>query len=300
MGNHKNQNGVSRYYGPLIAISIGLVRATVSIMEASRDVRESRRGISLFPRPGARFELVLVLVMFNGIMSVRAQSAAHAGDSQMRQVAPPPMSPNSRESSSQGEFADLKLSHPVRQLAHWAGLPPKTIFHLCWDFNFLLMLGLIFWKGGPLLAEALQARSRLIRRAIDDAQQLAADAANRLAQVEKRGAQLDSEIAAIRAHADVEMNCEEQVLNTRTTEDIRRIMEYSQSEIDRATQRALYALKAFAADLGIHIARQSIKVDETMDRELVKGFFEGLRDQELAQTTVQPQVQYDRALAART
>ena len=162
------------------------------------------------------------------------------------------------------------------------------------------MLVLIFWKGGPLLAEALQARSRLIRRAIDDAQQLAADAANRLAQVEKRGAQLDSEIAAIRAHADVEMNYEEQVLNTRTTEDIRRIIEYSQSEIDRATQRARQELKAFAADLGIHLARQSIKIDEITDRELVKGFFEGLGDQELAQTTVQPQIQHDRALAART
>ena len=73
------------------------------------------------------------------------------------------------------------------------------------------MLVLIFWKGGPLLAEALQARSRLIRRAIDDAQQLAADTANRLAQIEKRGAQLDSEIAALRAHAGVEMNYEEQV-----------------------------------------------------------------------------------------
>jgi F0F1-type ATP synthase membrane subunit b/b' len=181
-----------------------------------------------------------------------------------------------------------------------AGLPPNTIFHLCWDFNFFWMLALIFWKGGPLLAGVLQARSRLIRRAIDDAQRLAEDAAKRLAQVEKRWAQLDSEIAAIRALAEVETKYEEQVLNARTTEDIRRIMEYSQSEIDRATQRARHELKAFAADLGIHIAQQSIKIDEITDHELVKSFLEGLGDQELAQTTFQPPVQSERELAART
>ena len=97
-------------------------------------------------------------------------------------------SPPSSSDSSQSEFAEFKLSYSVRQLAHLAGLPPNTIFHLCWDFNFFWMLALIFWKGGPLLAGVLQARSRLIRRAIDDAQRLAEDAAKRLAQVEKRWA----------------------------------------------------------------------------------------------------------------
>ena len=81
------------------------------------------------------------------------------------------------------------------------------------------------------------------------------DARTRLAKAEKRCAQFDSEIAAIRARADAQMKSEEQVLNARTTEDIRRIMEYSQFEIDRATRRAQDEVKAFAVDVGIHIAR---------------------------------------------
>jgi F0F1-type ATP synthase membrane subunit b/b' len=125
---------------------------------------------------------------------------------------------------------------------------------LCWNFNFFLMLGLIVWKGGPLLTDALQARSRSIRRAIEEAQRLAEDGAKRLAEVEKRWAQLDSEIAAIQERAETQMSSEEQILRARTVGDICRIMEYSQSEIDRAAQRARHELKAFAADLSVSLA----------------------------------------------
>ena len=242
-----------------------------------------------------------MLVIFNGIaISSSAQRAVDAPDAQLRGSAHAAMSPSSSGDYSQGEYADLKLSYPVRQLANWAGLPPPTIFHLCWDFNFLLMMVLIFWKGGPLLAEALQARSRSIRRAIEDAQRLAADAAKRLAQVEKRWAQLDSEIEAIRARAETEMQYEEQILNARASEDIRRIMEYSQSEIDRAAQRARSELKAFVGGLAVSLARKSIQIDKRTDQELVKGFVSGFQQSnEFAQTTTQPSVQSDRELVRR-
>jgi len=194
----------------------------------SRKGREYKAPISLLSaHVRAKLGLVFILVSLNGIaISSSAQRAVDTPDSHVRKVANATMSPSSSEDSSQGEYADLKLSNSVRQVARWAGLPPKTMYHLCWDFNFFLMLALIFWKGGPLLAEAVQARSRSIRRAIEDAQRLAEDAAKRLAQVEKRWAEIDSEIEAIRARAETEMQYEEQILNARASEDIRRIMEY--------------------------------------------------------------------------
>jgi F0F1-type ATP synthase membrane subunit b/b' len=233
-----------------------------------------------------------MLVIFNGIaISSSAQRAVDAPDAQLRS-AHVAMSPSSSEDSSQGEYADLKLSNSVRQLAHWTGLPPKTTFHLCWDLNFFLMLALIFWKGAPLLAEALRARSRSIRRAIEDAQRLAADAAKRLAQIEKRWAQLDSEIEAIRARAETETHYEEQLLNARTAEETRRIIENSQSEIDRAAQRARSELKAFMGGLAVSRARKSIQIDKRTDQDLVKGFIEGLQpSHEHAPTTAQPPMQ---------
>ena len=187
----------------------------------------------------------------------------------------------------------------MRQLGGLAGLPPNTIFHLCWNFNFFLMLGLIVWKGGPLLTDALQARSRSIRRAIEEAQRLAEDGAKRLAEVEKRWAQLDSEIAAIQERAETQMSSEEQILRARTAGDICRIMEYSQSEIDRAAQRARHELKAFATDLSVSLARESIRINKRTDEELVNGFIEGLGHQEFAQTTAQTPAQGNRELVAR-
>jgi F-type H+-transporting ATPase subunit b len=254
----------------------------------------------VFDHAGAKLQLVLILVMFNGIaVSASAQRAIDTRNSELRPVAHATMSPSSLGDSSQSETADFKLSYSARQLARLAGLPPNTIFHLCWNFNFFLMLGLIVWKSGPLLTDALQARSRSIRRAIEEAQRLAEDAAKRLAEIEKRWAQLDSEIAAIRERAETQMNSEEQILRARTAEDMCRIMEYSQSEIDRAAQRASHELKAFAADLAVSLARESIRINKRTDEELVKGFIEGLGHQESAQTTAQPPAQGNRELVAR-
>ena len=229
-----------------------------------------------------------MLVMFNGItISANAQRTVDTRDSKAQRVAHATMSPSPSRESSQMEYANLKLSHSVRQLAHLAGLTPNTIFHLCRDFNFFVLLGLTFWKGGPLLTNALQARSRSIQRAIEEAQRFAEEAALRLADVEKRWAQLDSAIAAIRALAEVEVKHEEQVLGARTTEDIRRLGEFSQSEIDSAAQRARHELKAFAGGLAVSLARASIQINKRTDEELVKSFIEGLGHQEFAQTTVQ-------------
>lgn len=254
----------------------------------------------MFALIAAKLQLVLMLTMFPGIaVCVSAQGGVDIPESTVLLAALPTLSPNSSVKPSQGQYSDLKLSYSVRYLAHLAGLPPNTIFHLCWDFNFLFMLALIGWKGGPLLVEALQARSRSIRFAIDEAQRLAADGAKQLAKVEERWAQLDSEISAMRTLAEAEMNYEEQVLNARTTEDIRRIMEYSRSEIDRAVLRARCELKAFTAGLAVSIARESIQIDTRTDQELVKGFTRGIT-YEFAQTGRTPtRAQIDPELVAR-
>ena len=252
----------------------------------------------LFAHAGANLRLVVMMVMLNGVTtSVAAQRAVDAQGSHVGQAASPTtMSQSSVQNSSQDEYADFKLSHPVQELAHWAGLQPITTFHLCWDFNFFLMLTLIVWKGGPFLAEALQKRSRSIRLAIEEAQRFVDEATMRLAQIEKRWAQLDSEIAVMRAVAEAEMNYEAQRLSTRTTEDIRRIMEYSQSEIENAAQRARRELKVFAADLAISLARGSIQINKRKDEQLVQNFIQELGHQEVALRSAQSPAQSNREL----
>jgi F-type H+-transporting ATPase subunit b len=229
-----------------------------------------------------------MLAMFHVVTISADAQRANPQDSKKKPAAHATLSDSSPGDSVLDEYADLKLSPSVRRLAQMFHLSPQTTFQLCWAFNFFLMVALMFWKGWPLLTAAFEARSRSIRRAIDEAQHLSEDARKRLAEVEQRWAQLDIEIAAIQAHAEAQMKNEEQILRIRTTEDIRCIMEYSKFEIDGAAQRAQDELKAFTAGLAVSLARQSIRIDEKSDQELVQGFIEGLGQYEIASTTTQP------------
>lgn len=261
----------------------------LSTKEVSSNLRGSKASILLLADVSPKWRLVFVLVLLSVMpISAPAQSKADPHDSSAEPVSHATVSVSSRKNATRDEYADLKFSGSVRELAHLARLSPETTFHLCWDFNFFLLVALTVWKLGPLLKAAFSERSKSIRRAIDEAQHLSENARKRLAEVERRWAQIDSEIAAIQARAETQMQNEEQVLTARMTEDIRRIMEYASFEIDRAAQRARDELKAFAAALAVSVARQSIRVDERTDQGLVKGFIEGMKRYETAQTSSQP------------
>jgi F0F1-type ATP synthase membrane subunit b/b' len=255
---------------------------------------EDTMSISLlFARSGLKLQLVILLVMFNGIaISASAQGTAHSSSCGRRPVAQGTVSPDSPGDCSQDEYVDLKLSSSVRHLAHLVGLSPETAFRLCEDFNFLLMLALLVWKGGPLLRSRFQERSKSIRLAIDEAHRLSEDARKRLVEVEKRWAQLDSAIAAMQAAAEEQMENEEKALAAQTAEETRRIWGYAQLEMDNVARRARHELKVFAADLAVSLARQSMRIDESIDQELIQGFTNQLEHrQATASTTTEVSMQ---------
>jgi F0F1-type ATP synthase membrane subunit b/b' len=134
----------------------------------------------------------------------------------------------------------------------------------------------------------LQARSRLIQRTIEEAEQFAHEARNRLTEIESRWAHLDSKIASIQAVANAELENEKRTLQAKTAEGARRILEYSRQEIGVAEQRAPHELKVFAADLAVSIARQSIRIDEKTDQGLIRSFVAELgHGGEIAQATLE-------------
>lgn len=259
-------------------------------MVASRSEGESQTLIPpLFSHPVVKRRLVLTLVTLTVItFSARAQGSVDVNDSKRRPVAPATIFLSSSGNPSQDEYADLKFSSSVRELADLARLSPEAIFHLCWVFNFFLLLALILWKAIPLLKAIFQERSKFIRQAIDDAQRLSEDAAQRLAEVEKRWAQLDSAIATIQAGAEAAMENEEKALATQTSQEIHRILEYARFEIDKAVERARHELTLSVADVAVLLAHQSIRIDQRTDQALVKGFTGVLAHQEFAPMTVQP------------
>ncbi len=107
-----------------------------------------------------------------------------------------------------------------------------------------------------------QERYMSIKQTIEEAQQLGDEARGKVAEIEKRWAQLDHEIAAIQASAEAQTKQEEQLMMGKTAEDVRSILENSEREIGAAVRHARSELRAFAANLAVSIAHQSMRIDE--------------------------------------
>jgi len=148
---------------------------------------------------------------------------------------------------------------------------------VCLYFNFFLLIVLIYWKAKPILTAVAQERSMSIKRAIEEAQRLGVEARSKLAEIEKRFAQLDLEIAAIQASAEAQGKQEEQLMLAKTAEDVRRILEDSEREIEAAVRHARNELMSFAANLAVSIAHQSMRIDEKTDQNLIGAFVSGLQ-----------------------
>lgn len=175
------------------------------------------------------------------------------------------------------QYAELKCSASVRRLSHWLGVSLEVTSHVCLYFNFFLLIALISWKAKPILTAMVQERSMSIKRAIEVAQQLGDEARGKLAEIEKRWAQLDHEIAAIQARAEAQRKQEEQLMLGETAADVHRILENSEREIGAATSQARNQLKAFAANIAVSLARQSMMIDEKTDQDLIGAFVTELK-----------------------
>ena len=227
-----------------------------------------------------RAELAVTLLMIFTVIvnSSSADAQAEEGvDSQclIASLIPALTSPTT---VSEPEYAELRYSPSVLRLARFLGLSSQSTFRLCRDLNFCLLLILVCWKGWPKVTAVLQRRSALIRQTIEDAQRLSVESRNRLAEIERRFAHLDSEIAALRARAEHEMDQEEQLLLAGTAEQVDRIMVEAGREIQAAVRRTELELRAFTAGLAVENARQSIRVDERTDQELISALVKGLED----------------------
>ena len=104
-----------------------------------------------------------------------------------------------------GKFGDNKMTDPEtgRTLPEEEPASPPFVFML---LNFALLLGLLAWKAAPLGRKAAADRHDLIKSALDEAAKLRQQAADKLAEYEKRLKSADAEIqqlvAGMRADAE--------------------------------------------------------------------------------------------------
>jgi F-type H+-transporting ATPase subunit b len=165
---------------------------------------------------------------------------------------------------------------PAGEASEHAAEPPgEGGATVIWKWaNFVLLAGILGWavkkNAGPFFA----ARTRQIRKEMLEADDLRLQAEARAAEVDRRLANLEVEIAALRAESAREAESETARLGRATAAEIAKIQVHAEQAIDSAGKAARMELKRYSAELAISLAEQKIRArltPETQDA-LIGGF----------------------------
>jgi F-type H+-transporting ATPase subunit b len=140
--------------------------------------------------------------------------------------------------------------------------------------NFLLLAGALGYvikkNAGPYFAQ----RSLEIRKGMADAEAARAASDAKVAEVDRRLANLQSEIEALRRNAQQEAEAEAQRLRREAAAEMAKIQSHVAEEIASTAKSATLELRRYSADLALALAQQKIAArisPETQDR-LVGNF----------------------------
>jgi F-type H+-transporting ATPase subunit b len=152
-------------------------------------------------------------------------------------------------------------------------LSPVTETILLWANFALLAIGLgylIKKYAGPFFA----ARAEGIQRDIAEAAKAKQDAEARSAEVDRRLANLEADLAALRAESRQEIESLDRQLGAKSAAEIARIQSNAEQEIAAAGKAARLELKRFSAELAVHLAGEKIRARMTPDAQeaLVRDF----------------------------
>jgi F0F1-type ATP synthase membrane subunit b/b' len=145
--------------------------------------------------------------------------------------------------------------------------------------NFLVLAGGLMYLAGKMIPPIFAARSQAILKDMSDSDKIRQDAEARAAEVDRRLAGLEAEIAALRADSQRESQAETERLASYTAAEIAKIQTNSEQEIGAAGKAARAELKRYAAGLAIHLAEQKVRARMTPAAEdgLVRGFVRDLQ-----------------------
>jgi F-type H+-transporting ATPase subunit b len=146
--------------------------------------------------------------------------------------------------------------------------------------NFAILAGGIGYiavkAGGP----AFRAKKQEILDGLSEGTRRAEAAAEKAAEIDRRMAGLQDEVAELRAKANLEMTAEAERLRQDTVEQIAKVEHGAEADIATAAKAARQELKAYVADLALDLARQKVaaKMDDATQAALVDRFARGLNN----------------------
>jgi F-type H+-transporting ATPase subunit b len=145
------------------------------------------------------------------------------------------------------------------------GAPGGGGVHIPWGeivkqaINFLLLAGVLVYFLRKPLSSFLKERSELLRKAIDDAAKARAEAAEKLAAIETRTANLADEIAGMNAKMDVEAAAEARRLQEVAAAEISRIRSQSEFTGEQEVKKAREELRREASLLSARAAEEIVR-----------------------------------------
>jgi F-type H+-transporting ATPase subunit b len=143
--------------------------------------------------------------------------------------------------------------------------------------NFAIVAAVIVWVFGKKLPPIFQKKAEAISSAITNATNAKAAADAQLREAETRLANLQKEVAELRASAERESAAEVERLRAATVTDAQKIAAAAKAEIEAAERAARLELKALAANLAIDgaetlLAKQlTPKAQESLISNFVKS-----------------------------
>jgi F-type H+-transporting ATPase subunit b len=145
--------------------------------------------------------------------------------------------------------------------------------------NFLILAGLLGYFIGKNAGPFFAARTAAIRKDMDDSHRQREEAEAKAAEVDRRLANLEKDIAALRGQSESEGKVETERMAQQTEAEIAKIQAHAQQEIASAGKAARMALKRYSAELAMGLAEQKVRARMTPETEdaLVQGFVRNLK-----------------------
>jgi len=212
--------------------------------------------------------LIVVLGVLAGVVHAQEPKEPEKKDAEHRTASPSetPSEAHSKEAHSGGEGEHAsKGEHANMEPWKWA--------------NFIVLAGALGYLVGKNAGPFFNGRSAAIRKEMVEAGAARRDAEARAAEVNRRLANLENEIAALRAEAQQEAEAEAQRLAQQSAVEVAKIQAHAEQEIAAAGKAARMELKRYSAGLAIGLAEQKIRARMTpaAEADLVQSFVDNLK-----------------------
>ena len=144
--------------------------------------------------------------------------------------------------------------------------------------NFAIVAGALVWVFGKVLPPKFGSHAEMIGSAITKATAAKAAADAQLREAETKLANLQKEVAELRAFAARESAAEVERLRAATQNDAQKIAAAAKAEIEAAERTARLALKALAANLAVDGAESLLakQLNAQAQEALISNFVESL------------------------